>query len=183
MDTPFEKFMKESRESFNTYEPPTNTWQGIEKNLEQHAKPRINWRLIVARAAAVVVIFMASYYFHAWKSGSTQLFSGHDNAVEIPEITEMENYYQRVIHDKMQEIQPMLAHYPGLDTEINRDMQDLDSVYADLKSDLQDNIANRAVIEAMVQNYRLRVEILVELLTMLSHDQQPETLKSESHEL
>ena len=43
-----------------------------------------------------------------------------------------------------------------------RSYYELDSVYISLKSDLKDNIANHEVIEAMIQNYRLRISILEE---------------------
>ena len=36
-----------------------------------------------------------------------------------------------------------------------------------MKADLKDNVANQEVIEAIIENYRLRIAILEELLTEL----------------
>ena len=48
------------------------------------------------------------------------------------------------------------------------DLTELDSIYSSLREDLKDDVANEEVIEAMVQNYRLRVEILEEMLLFLN---------------
>ena len=50
------------------------------------------------------------------------------------------------------------------------DLNQLDSLYTELKSDLRDNIANQEVIDAMIQNYRLRISILEELLSEIKPD-------------
>ena len=47
--------------------------------------------------------------------------------------------------------------------EINDELSVLDSVYNGLRSDLADNIANDEVVEAMIQNYRLKLKILEDL--------------------
>jgi 3-hydroxyacyl-CoA dehydrogenase len=46
-------------------------------------------------------------------------------------------------------------------------MSELDSLYSALKADLKDNVANQEVIEAIIENYRLRIAILEELLAEL----------------
>jgi 3-hydroxyacyl-CoA dehydrogenase len=47
-------------------------------------------------------------------------------------------------------------------------MSELDSMYYDLKSDLKDNMANQEVIEAIIENYRLKITILEDILTEIT---------------
>ena len=47
------------------------------------------------------------------------------------------------------------------------DMEELDEVYVELKEDLKDNASNPEVIEAMILNYRVKLEILEDLLNQL----------------
>ena len=61
----------------------------------------------------------------------------------------------------------MLAEYPSLEDELETDLSELDSIYISLKSDLNDNVANHEVIEAMIENYRLRISILEDMLGFL----------------
>jgi hypothetical protein len=46
-------------------------------------------------------------------------------------------------------------------------MSELDSVYIDLKADLKDNMANQEVIEAIIENYRMKISILEDLLKQI----------------
>ena len=58
-------------------------------------------------------------------------------------------------------------------------MEELDQVYEELKEDLNDNASNPEVIEAMILNYRVKLEILEELLDQLkakeNHDEEDES--------
>ena len=50
---------------------------------------------------------------------------------------------------------------------LTADMEELDEVYNELKEDLKDNASNPEVIEAMILNYRVKLEILEDLLNQL----------------
>ena len=52
------------------------------------------------------------------------------------------------------------------------DMEELDQAYEELKEDLKDNVANPAVIEAMILNYSVKLEILEDLLHQLKEKEE-----------
>jgi hypothetical protein len=171
MEDRFEKFIRENREEFNFREPDPRVWNKIESGI----RPRriINWRTIVSRAAMVLIIFAASYMVHEWIDNHGRIVAGKRSQekaaakIVIPELQEAELYYSGLISEKLEEVKPILASCPGVEEELNTDMSDLDSLYAALKADLNDNIANQEVIEAIIENYRLRIAILEELLAEL----------------
>jgi len=97
--------------------------------------------------------------------------TGNDEFYDLmPELKETEFYYNNLVNLKMDELQPFLANIPGLEAEVQLDLSELDSIYSSLKEDLKDNIANDQVIEAMIQNYRLKIKILEDLLNDISPD-------------
>jgi len=59
----------------------------------------------------------------------------------------------------------------------------LDSVYADLRRDLKDNAANEEVIEAMIQNYRLKLEILEDVLSQMRQANNNHNNEEKDHEV
>ena len=51
------------------------------------------------------------------------------------------------------------------------EMKNLDMIYMELKTDLKDNVSNKEVIEALIVNYRVRIQILEEMLMILKEEE------------
>jgi hypothetical protein len=169
MDDRFEKFIADNRDEFDFREPDPRIWIKIEKRFGTKKKP--GWRLILQRAALVAVIFSASYavneLIHRYRGNEFRSQDSRNSGTEatIPGLKETEAYYAGLVNQKLDELKPIIANCPSLEEELNFDMTELDSVYADLKNDLKDNMANQAVIEAIIDNYRLKISILEDLLS------------------
>jgi hypothetical protein len=187
MEDSFEKFIRDHREAFDSRDPDPALWRRIESEI----RPRrvISWKAIASRAAAVVLIFAASYLVHEMidnrEPGMTarKIRSAKEQELVIPELREAEMYYSGLINEKIREIEPILAHCPAIEKELEFDMAELDSLYSDLKNDLKDNIANQEVVEAIIENYRLRISILEELLTELEPEEGACISKNNGYEL
>ena len=72
---------------------------------------------------------------------------------------------------------------PGAQRMLADDMEELDEVYLELKEDLKDNVSNPEVIEAMVLNYRVKLEILEDLLNQLNEKENQDYENDESYSL
>ena len=70
-----------------------------------------------------------------------------------------------------------------LEDELKIDLSELDSIYSNLKEDLKDNIANQDVLEAMIDNYRLRISILEELVMYLDEETSDNDNNTSEYEL
>jgi hypothetical protein len=172
MDDRFEKFITDNRESFDFREPDPLIWKKIQADVR--SKQKFNWQLLLKRAAVVLLIFAASFVtnemMHRLRSGGFHaLKTNHGKkANTIPGLTEAEAYYTNVVNQKLDELKPIIANCPALEEELNYDMSELDSVYLELKTDLKDNMANQEVIEAIIENYRLKITILEDILTEIA---------------
>ena len=59
------------------------------------------------------------------------------------------------------------ATNPAMEEEIRYDIAELDRAYVELKQDLNEDLANREIVEAMIQNYRLKLKVLESILEQL----------------
>jgi hypothetical protein len=186
MKDKFEKFIAENREAFDILEPGPGVWNKIENQIRK--KRSISWRQILQRAALVAVIFAASYvvnemihrYYNHNKDTAT---AAAGKGPVVPGLREAEAYYAGLVNQKMDELKPVMAKCPVLEQELKYDMTELDSVYSDLKNDLKDNMANQEVIEAIIENYRLKISILEDLLTEIKPREEECLSKTDSHAL
>jgi len=166
-----EKFVINHRDEFDEFMPDPAVFGRIRK-----LKPvvrMINWNSVMWKAAAVLVIFVASYYFHDFVN-SRKLQQTAENETETEKPTEIvkmmieaEAFYTAQIDNRQQEFNTLAQDQPEIRHEVNYELVALDSVYADLKRDLKDNAANEEVIEAMIQNYRVKLDILEDVLRQL----------------
>jgi hypothetical protein len=72
-----------------------------------------------------------------------------------------------MIEQRKAEFIELSGNNAPLRKEINIELSELDKIYRELKEDLKDNADNEEVVAAMIQNYRLKLEILEEILQQL----------------
>lgn len=184
----FDKFIEQNRDEFDVMEPSAGVWDRIEKKTNKvtnrtHKTVRLNWIKIVSNVAAGVAIFIASYLFHEWNSKDAPVpaqavASTQDSIPQLfKEFTETEAFFVSQVNGKLDEIHKYQEEYPELIEEILSDFKALDVEYNNLKKDLHDNASNQAIIQAMVQNQRIKLDILENLLEELN-----KKLNNESNE-
>ncbi len=179
-----EKYILDHREAFDDLEPDPSVWERVD--TRKAPVIRINWKGIAWKAAAVAAIFVASYFFHDFMASRNQHDrmlmgkSGEEASPMVRELIEAEAYYSARINLKKDELYQLAGSNPDLRREVDMELVDLDQVYNDLKEDLKDNAANEEVIEAMIQNYRLKLDILEEMLVVLK--QSNESQNEKEHE-
>jgi hypothetical protein len=173
-----EDFIRNHKEEFDIHEPGPELWSKIEQSVRPGRS--IRWTYYLSRAAIILLLIGASLVGQRLWMGK-----GHngqnktaDVEVNIPELREAEVYYTGMINAKLEEVKPYLNEYPSLEEELNTDLWELDSVYISLKNDLKDNVANQEVIEAMIQNYRLRITILEDMMEFLDSEKNDENLNN-----
>ena len=89
------------------------------------------------------------------------------NSTETNEMAEVKDYYSNEIEIKQEEILNCTAYDPEIRTEIQNEFTPLDAAFNELKKDLNDNIDNNQIMDAMIQNYRTKLEILNDMKNQL----------------
>jgi hypothetical protein len=175
-----EEHIRNNRKYLDRYNPPSDTWKKIEKELKKDKRPNRNWILVAAMIAVIfgtaVILFRPVY---RWSDNKK--YTGHA-AGENSQLKETEIYYNNLVNSLYEEATPLLTNIPDVKKELNSDLSHLDSICTDLKRDLKDNISNQDVMEALIRNYRIKIQILEDMVTVLKENEN-NTEKKSSHEL
>jgi hypothetical protein len=177
-----ENFIRNNRDDFDTIEPSSDLWNGIagKINIEQETitlrkvkrihMTQLNW---VTKIAAAVLIFIGSYYFHDFRSNSKQIAlqnTEESNPQLYNTLMEAEYYYTAQIGKEKEKLYHLTAGNSIVREEIQDELKELDIEFRELKEDLKDNADNEDIITAMIQNYRLKLRILQDMMLQLQQD-------------
>lgn len=167
-----EKFVVENREAFDIYEPPEGMWDKIHPTSTSVRK--FSWKTYGLRIAATIAIFIAAWFTNDLfdrqqdnKTAQSETELTPEQKAQYQLLMEAEGFYTSRISLAKQQITLMVGNDKEIIKDVNTDLVELDKVFEDLKNDLKDNGANEEVIEAMIQNYRIKLNILEEMLLQL----------------
>lgn len=173
MSDRLKKHIEANRQSFEVHETDFDSlWEGIDAGISSKQR-RFPWRTTMRIAASVILVFILGFVALRFVNSSQRLQDGISLADISPELAEAEFYYNRLLEEKFEMIR---ASNNDLDPLITNEIQVLDSAYQDLKQDLQDNLDNEEVINAMIQNYRIKLQLLEQILENI------ESTNEEEHE-
>lgn len=160
-----EEFVKANRDDFDFREPSPELWQRIIQPEPQ--RKIVPFRKYLYRAAVILVVISIGSAV-IWQSGMFSTNRVAKNAdPELLELMETEEYYSSQVNKKMDEIRRCYYTNPELKDEVESDLNELESMYKVLKTDLEDNISNRSVIEAMIENNRYRLQLCDDVLAQI----------------
>lgn len=186
MKDQLESFIDKNKEQFDLYEPSEKVWEKLSKRKRKSGFSMARMKFYLSRTAAVFLIFIASYAFHEYMNFREMNNNQNPDVsifTDIPELKEAEFYYNNLVSDRLHELQPYFSKLPGLETDLKVDLDELDTILSSLKEDLKDNAANDQVIEAMIQNYRIKLQILEDLLTELKDENKKEKDEKTSYQI
>jgi len=161
-----EEFVKANRDEFDFREASPELWEKIAKQ----SKPVkvLSIRKYLYRAAVLLAVVSIGSML-LWQSGflsSNRLAKNADP--QMVELMETEAYYSTQVDKKLKEIRKCYYTYPELKDEIETDLNELEDMYKVLKTDLEENISNRSVIEAMIENNRFRLKLCDDVLEQIN---------------
>lgn len=172
-----EKYIMDHREELDVHSPSERTWKRINSGLR-----RRKWLLtVVLSAAALVILVLGLPSLLKIVGPESSGTRGYEALIKNdPVIKETEFYYENLLNDLFTQAKPLLTKHPELEKELNVDLSQLDSICIDIKKDLKDNISNQEVIEALINNYRIKIRILNEMLDLLKtqEDVNSKTMKN-----
>ena len=173
-----EKFIKNNKEKFDVYIPSKKT-EG--KIIFRKPVNNNQMRLFLQKAAAILIIFSVSYVFHYFfpLDRMYSAFFDSENHIEkaYPELYKAKKFYTKQVSNKMEEMNEQIKSYPELKKEIQIEFNQLDSMYLTLKNDLNEDIDNKEVINAMINNYKLKLQILEDIIDRLQAIENKDTIQ------
>ncbi len=155
---------------------PKDLWKNIEGQLEQ-AEAKISkpvftlWNTYKYAALFIIALgvgYLAMYMHFSSSTVNTLAHSGTEEKKEkseesIPdymvELAEVETYYSVEIDSRLDELKNL-----GDDDVISEELNLLREEFDALKAEMGDQINDERIVRAMINNYRLRLELLKEIL-------------------
>jgi uncharacterized radical SAM superfamily Fe-S cluster-containing enzyme len=147
MSDVLKKHIENQPEGFDIYPfDETAGWNSLTIQLKGKNR-RIQWMSI---AASFVLIIGMLFLMNNYKN----------SMVAIPqEISEAQLFYQDQIDAKLIAV----SNHPDVEF-VMEDLQALDEIFNELKNDLKDNAQNEEVVTAMIETYRMKLQILERIL-------------------
>jgi hypothetical protein len=164
-----EKFVNENRHEFDRMEPSDKIWDAISTRLEEKPKQRIRkfyWMKVAA--VAVIAMLIPTLIYQLKFSEQRKMTKAVQMDPEVQELIEAEAYYAQEVSGKLAEIQKCYKVHPEIKIEVEDDLTELESMYYSLKNDLKENISNKEVIEAMIENNRNRMKLVDDVLEQIN---------------
>ncbi|MGD1844345.1 MAG: hypothetical protein ACFB10_03015 [Salibacteraceae bacterium] len=178
-----ESFIQANREAFDHLEPSPDLWKTVvdESSVSEAAPSATPWTTYLWRAATVAALIVGTLAI--WRSSPTEtdqlaqadslpalielMTSSIPDSALPEELLEAEAFYTSQLQAMKVELALYSKTYPDLQEEATFDLAELDSAYADLKQDLKDDLANEEVVSALIQNYRLKLQVLETILEQI----------------
>jgi len=177
-----EEHIRKNREAMDHYKPSPGVWRKIRRGIRKKKSPVQQWlsvaAMIIVILGTALVIFRSGYFGANEKPAGKIELQSQENT----QLKESEVYYGNLLNSLFLEAKPLLTANPEIQKELAYDISHIDSLCLEIKKDLKDNIDNQEVVEALIQNYRIKIRLLEDILNILKEDENnPE--KKESHEL
>jgi hypothetical protein len=183
MKDELENYIIENRNSIQDSEPLEGHFERFEAKLLQNkkTKPLVSFRLFIRVAAVIVfallVVNQVRIYFNSEKKEMPVTL-----ATISDEYREVEFFYTSAIETGMNQWES-LKHEGYVTKEeqamMEKEQEEFDQIYLQLQKDLKANPDDERVINAMIEYYQARMNIIILIINKLNEIKQQ---KSESHE-
>jgi len=158
-----EKFVRNNRAEFDSSNPDPGLWNAIEDRLPQKEAKRFSiWKLTSVAAVGLVLVLSGVIVGMSMNNDNVK------STAEYMEFREAEQYYNMQLQQRVS----ALSTYT-YDPTIDDDLAELKEVYNELTTELEDGMEpnKNDIIQALIQNYQTRVDLLERVLERLEEGQ------------
>lgn len=176
MEKHLERFVRDNREAFDSYEPSNDLWKRMERELDanQPDKKRLNgkivhlggWQKGLKIAASILIVLSLSYL--AYQNYAIEIIEEHPAEFALsPTYAKELASYTSTIGDKRGELEILLKEDPDLAQQFDAELKALDENYQSLRAELPKNPNQEDLLKAMVQNLQWQTDLLNQQLHIL----------------
>jgi hypothetical protein len=164
-------FIKENRTAFDDMEPSADIWDKIGTGIDKKKhKPILMLNSWIWKAAILISVFASAWFLHDYVDRQVKItdadsYGTTSNSALLNELADGEAYYTVQISNKQAELEKYTHEHPEIMNDLKREFRELDRDNLQLKEDLVESNANEKVIEAIMQSYRMKLQILEQMLS------------------
>ncbi len=161
MKDELKEFIQTHRSEFDDHQIDKEAlWAKIDEELAESPKKVIpiwkkhRWKI----AASIVLILGGTFFFNNFRTEDPS------NGIVYEELQEVDSYYGALVSQQIE----LIKSHPNLSAQEQQEfltlIDELDSEYKILKEELKEGINNERIIEAIIHNYRKKIELMEKLL-------------------
>ncbi|MGW9685004.1 hypothetical protein [Flagellimonas sp. 2504JD1-5] len=165
----FEKYIKENQQAFDVHKVDKDKlWGTISEELDTEEKVKVIplWKSSKFKMAASIILLvgLSLTTFLMMNNPVSDTMDGYANE----ELFEIDLHYKNLVFQQVQ----LVKNHPSLadadKEEFLSFMDELDREYEQLKLEMQNNLDNELILEAIVNNYKKRIELIENLLKQIN---------------
>lgn len=182
-----EKIIRKNSDFFNGYEPSEGHFERFSAKLEAKVATIIPLKrvsvlphLLKAAAVAILVTLSSLWTWENVVSPDAKRMALSDVS---PEYQEVEQFYVQQVNLMENEIQGIwINDHPEQKEMLLKELETMDVMYDELQRDLKANPNDERVINAMIEHYQRKVDIMSYIVSQLKEVQSENQINSENYE-
>lgn len=180
-----ERLIKENKGAFDSFEPSDGHFERFTAKLESMAyiapkKVSLTPYLLKAAAVAILVTLSSLWTWENVLSPDARTMSLGEVS---PEYSQVEHYYVQQVSMMEDEIQTIdIVSNEDQSKILMDELKEMDVMYKELQKDLKTNPSDERVVNAMIEHYQRKVEVMSYILTQLKEVNDENQINSENYE-
>ncbi|PWJ44859.1 hypothetical protein [Sediminitomix flava] len=172
-----EESVRNQKDEFDVFQPPENMWKKLENEMSLLEEPKqtkevkmvplhkvIKWGSSIA---AVLILGLGLLFYQLNQPSITFDEPTQSIANAHPELQNAEQYYFSLISLKQKELHRFIIKDEILQSDFEEELSELSASYLQMKEELDETQETEVVIKMMLQNLRLRLNLLDKQLEIL----------------
>ena len=177
------KYFQENKDDFDNELPSEVHFQKFEEMLGERKPVRKLQLRTVLKVAAITVLFVLSSLWVYDNVLSLNANSGMALKDVSPEYKEVEFFYTSMVKEKYRELENnKLFNNAGHKLMVENEITELDSLYTALKIELKANPNDKRIVDAMINHYQLKIDLINQIIESLNRINSLETKKDKTYE-
>ncbi len=156
--------MNQNRHLLDDTEPPEGHFERFQaklKNQGKSVKPKQNSWIYMAATIAII----ASLSFWVVSVINSPIVLQQLSAINS-DINDLDRYYQGQLSSRMQALKSIKAEENNIEGDVNHEILEMESTRQLLINNYQKNPGNERILNEIVNNYRLQLEMLNDVISM-----------------
>lgn len=177
-----EKIVQANKLDFDSFEPNEGHFDRFEQKLIEYNNKKKSFSFAYILKAAIIAILVTLSGLWIYDNLGARTNKGIALSELSSEYGEVEMYYTHLVNQKYGEINQSQTLDSTQKLMLVQELKEMDSIYENLKKDLITNPSDKRVINAMIQHYQLKVEVMNQILDQLQQAQNINKQKSKNYE-
>lgn len=198
-------FIEQNRDLFDVDEPSFGHLERFQQRLEMEQKQRRKWRtnyILKIAAMFVASITIGSLVVDCWVDNSARIIESKVADVDAsvardfvqrtskyvksktnPEYEQAQDYYVSLVDNRLDQIRASENMDEEQKKELLKELSEMDELFVNLQKELKADPDNPALIDALVNHYQIKINVMNQIITNLNNIKQLNEQQNEKVDL